>query len=292
MLTINGMVWVGAFLLVFMSGALAAVLVVGVVPDTMSAIVPTVDADPADSTAMPGLTPSQLYEMTIGEVSYERAEIIETWSSDENLIRVEQHTTLETVEVSSVVKVEVWSEYDRTHTGTGFFFAPGYVITANHVVDGHYDDYYGVRLSNGEGFYAEVLEVASGIDIAILLVPDLLDSHPPPIRYAEKAPVIGEWVMAMGYPWTNGFYTPPEFVLSVGTVSAYTSGGGGTSYTGPTIIANTDTGPGMSGTPVMNMWGEVVGIHVGASDNEPKRASLLPITAVIDYGYTYDEWSD
>ena len=269
-------------MLVFMSGALTAVLVVGVVPNTLPEIVPMVDADPADNTAMPGLTPSQLYEMTLA--------LEQVYISGEG-----PYLEHRTEEVSSVVLVEVIDEWGNPLRSSGFFFDNERVLTAAHVIeDAAFVDgirvYPGGRGGMSSHSYYEVdyVEVPRGADVAVLHVPAAEDL--PPMPYTMEYPVVGEWVMAMGYP-TSGWQNYGSVLRqSVGTVSAVDVFFGDLII--PAMVTSTLTASGMSGAPVVNLWGEVVGMHVGHMGEESGLAVVLrmeDILRVLEYESFYPE---
>lgn len=170
-------------------------------------------------------------------------------------------------------------------TGSGFFVAPGYVLTNRHVV----------KNGNGKAFVtskgmkhpqvAKVIAVSSGKneDYALLAVQIPRDADIavlPLARNVEKTEKVGAW----GYPHIVGkgdpayarllrgedFSAIPELSYSEGVVSAVLPNK-------PQIIVHTaPISPGNSGGPLVNEAGEVVGINtmIVLDDSSYRQASL------------------
>jgi S1-C subfamily serine protease len=134
----------------------------------------------------------------------------------------------------SVVRVR-----DAGGEGTGFAVGPGLVATAYHVVSGRTVS---VVLHNGE--CVKVVRVAAahpGKDVAILQIDDSKSVRPLPL--ASKLPEPSEHVASfrLDCGHLTGKVTGSDTVLVCTTLKVY---------------------PGWSGSPVVNMQGEVVGMNV------------------------------
>jgi S1-C subfamily serine protease len=159
--------------------------------------------------------------------------------------------------VDSVVVIHIHS---NNSFGAGFcldrFSFAGkntsFVVTADHVTDGGQLDRY--RLNSDA---AKVVSHAAKVspigeaysrdgpaDMAAFSCD--LDLTPLPI--AGKPPAVGESIFTLGHPLGN------EFTLSSGIISGYRFDGS------PRMQITAPISPGSSGGPVLNQWGEVVGL--------------------------------
>jgi len=145
--------------------------------------------------------------------------------------------------------------------GSGFIFRKdGYILTNNHVVSGADD--ISVKLPDGSQCKAEVVGLDKDTDIAVLKIN--LEAELPVAEFGDSDSLrVGEWVMAIGNPF-------PELGLdrtvTLGVVSA--KGRGNLNF-GPEdtpqyqnyIQTDASINPGNSGGPLVNIYGEVVGIN-------------------------------
>ena len=149
--------------------------------------------------------------------------------------------------------------------GSGVQVAPGYFLTAAHVLNGNPV----VVTSMGKEAPAEVLWASKEYDIALLraALPDVGVS---PLNCAQAQ--TGLSVKAIGNPG------PFEFVHSWGRIS-----NSDPKERGPwksTIIVDVTAGPGSSGGPVFDMKGGVVGIVVAYAPQFPGFMLVVPSQSV------------
>lgn len=146
----------------------------------------------------------------------------------------------------------------RSKRGSGFIIsADGYILTANHVVSGGVD--LEVRLPNRQRIGAKVIATDSVVDLAIIKVDKPQSLTVLPLGDSDSLRV-GEPVMAIGYPnpaASDG--TSSLGVIGWSTKSERNSLG--------FDLIQTDAGasPGVSGGPLINMRGHVVGMITRAS---------------------------
>jgi serine protease Do len=138
-----------------------------------------------------------------------------------------------------------------TGQGSGFFItADGYAVTNNHVVDKAQT--VEVTTDDGKTYSAKVIGTDPRTDIALIKVEGRNDF--PYVKLAEKAPRIGDWVLAVGNP----------FGLD-GTVTAgIVSGRGRDIGAGPYddfIQIDAPINKGNSGGPTFDMDGNVIGVN-------------------------------
>jgi len=137
--------------------------------------------------------------------------------------------------------------------GTGFIIngenGTYYVLTAGHVVrDGQQQ--FQVRTDSGEIRPVEIIIPLPGVDLALLQFASTRQYQP--VKLASETNMIQApaQIYILGYPANES--GDPQ--MPIGNV---------TSRSNSSIFHNVFTAPGMSGSPVLNGNGEVVGIHVG-----------------------------
>jgi S1-C subfamily serine protease len=146
---------------------------------------------------------------------------------------------------ASVVKVLVEGGH-----GSGIHIGNGWVLTANHVVEGKKN--IKLKSSHGDIQDVEVLWMSKARDVALLRAkrPDRLQSSP-----LICAPlVVGQRVTAEGSPGAA------EFVRFRGEVAGTERSAGPWLAIVPIDISG---GPGISGGPIFDEFGQVAGIYVG-----------------------------
>ncbi|KKN27412.1 hypothetical protein LCGC14_0864940 [marine sediment metagenome] len=141
--------------------------------------------------------------------------------------------------------------------GTGFFVTPDLIATAGHVTKNTQS--FEVMFSDGTRAKADFVHMESmeRCDVGFI---KLRSEHRKPRPYFNLGTKvkIGEELIILGYPWglNNGI------TLTQGVVSLY---GRGEPFFGTKLVLHTDTAswPGNSGSPVVDMDGECVGILIG-----------------------------
>lgn len=175
----------------------------------------------------------------------------------------------------------------KTHisTGSGFFVAPGYVVTNRHVVEKGAGKAFVTSRSMGHPAMAKVVAISRGKneDYALLAV-DMPENSAttvlPFARNVEKTEKVGAW----GYPDIVGkadpayarllagkdFSAVPELSYTEGVVSAVLP------RTPQIIVHTAPISPGNSGGPLVNEAGEVVGINtmITLDETSYRQASL------------------
>jgi len=157
-------------------------------------------------------------------------------------------------------------EARRRMPASGILYGGTTVLTADHVVER--DEDIRVLLPDGEGVRASLVGRDPGTDLAVLRLESPASEIAAP---ASRQARVGEFVLALGRPSSNGIQA------SLGVVSAIGSGirrvhrmrgkGGGFHGQHMTQVAEqyirTDAipYPGFSGGPLVNAAGEVVGIN-------------------------------
>lgn len=136
--------------------------------------------------------------------------------------------------------------------GTGFIFDPeGYVITNNHVIDGAED--IKIKLSSGEEITAEVIGRDPKTDLALLKLGK--KGQYPYLALGDSDQLkIGDWVVAIGNPFGL------DHTVTAGILSARGRSIGAGPYD-DFLQFDASINPGNSGGPLLNVYGEVIGIN-------------------------------
>ena len=138
-----------------------------------------------------------------------------------------------------------------TGQGSGFFIsADGYAVTNNHVVDKA--DTVEIVTDDGKTYAAKVIGTDSRSDVALIKVDGRSDF--PFVRFAEKAPRIGDWVLAVGNPFGLGG------TVTAGIVSARGRDIGAGPYD-DFIQIDAPVNKGNSGGPTFDIDGAVIGVN-------------------------------
>jgi len=137
----------------------------------------------------------------------------------------------------------------RQAAGSGFVVSPdGYIVTNNHVVDGATK--VKVSFDDQEEVDAKIVGTDARTDIALLKIEPKRPLTA--VKFAEKTPRVGEWVLAVGNPFGLGG------TVTAGIVSALARNIGGP-YDYMQIDAAVNHGN--SGGPAFNLEGDVIGVN-------------------------------
>ncbi|MCK0208993.1 Do family serine endopeptidase [Starkeya koreensis] len=135
--------------------------------------------------------------------------------------------------------------------GSGFFISnDGYVVTNNHVVDGASE--VDVTTTDGKSYTAKVIGTDPRTDVALLKVEG--KGNFPWVKLAEKAPRVGDWVVAVGNPFGLGG------TVTAGIVSARGRDIGSGPYD-DFIQIDAPINRGNSGGPTFGLDGDVIGMN-------------------------------
>jgi serine protease Do len=174
--------------------------------------------------------------------------------------------------------------------GSGFFIsADGYAVTNNHVVDKA--ESVEVTTDDGKTYTAKVIGVDPKTDIALIKVEG--GSNFPHVPLAEKAPRIGDWVLAVGNPFGLGG------TVTAGIVSARGRDIGAGPYD-DFIQIDAPVNKGNSGGPTFDVDGNVIGVNtaiyspsggsVGIAFAIPAETVKAVVTQLKDKGSVTRGW--
>ena len=166
--------------------------------------------------------------------------------------------------VGNNIRESVVHVSDSSSYGTGFFVSNnGCILTNAHVTDGN--NFVTIELSNGRKYTGTVIKEGNHIlnnransnafDLALVKIE--IDSVPIPISTVN--PDVDEMIILVGHPGELG-----TWVIAAGT------------YNGPAISAPSEHSfslpsvfGGSSGSPIVNMNGELVGVNWGSALDDP-----------------------
>lgn len=165
-------------------------------------------------------------------------------------------------------------------SGTGVVLDNGYVLTNAHVVEGTSNITVSAAGNNRVQLPAQLIGSSSCDDLALLKINDASDLTPA-ILGDSGALVIGEDVIAMGYPFGEQFGVDPT--VTKGIVSRLNVSRGDLP---PEAMLQTDAAisGGNSGGPLINLRGEVIGINTSSTVIDDSQNLNYAIN--IDYAKT------
>ncbi len=162
-------------------------------------------------------------------------------------------------------------EFKRKGLGSGFIISKdGYIVTNNHVVQKAKD--ITVILYNKEQYPAKVIGTDPKTDIALIKVEAKADHTVLPLGDSDKLRQ-GESVIAIGNPFglsetvTSGIVSAKARVIGAGPYDDF-------------IQTDASINPGNSGGPLINYYGEVVGINTAIVSSAQGIGFAVPINMV------------
>jgi len=143
-------------------------------------------------------------------------------------------------------------EYKSTSLGSGFIVSSdGYIVTNDHVIRNA--DEINVKLYDKKNYIARVVGRDPKTDVAVIKINA---SGLKPLKLGDSNKIkIGQWAVAVGNPFgLNG-------TLTVGVISAKGRSNLGIETYEDFIQTDASINPGNSGGPLLNIYGEVIGIN-------------------------------
>ena len=177
-----------------------------------------------------------------------------------------------------------------TGEGSGFFISPdGYAVTNNHVVD--HTKSVQVTTDDGTIYTAKVVGTDPKTDLALIKVDGKSDF--PYVKFADQAPRIGDWVVAVGNPFGLGG------TVTAGIVSARGRDIGAGPYD-DYIQIDAPINKGNSGGPAFNVNGNVIGVNtaiyspsggsVGIGFDIPADTAKMVVAQLEEHGHVTRGW--
>ena len=149
----------------------------------------------------------------------------------------------------SAVAIETFDAKGATLSrGSGFFISVDKIITNRHVIEK--SNRVEIHLMNGKKYTVRgVLAIDGEGDLALLQV-DVPPSSAPPLPLVQSAPQEGESIVVVGNPFGLEGSVSNGIVSAVREIPGY----------GKIIQITAPISPGSSGSPVVNMRGQVIGV--------------------------------
>ena len=177
-----------------------------------------------------------------------------------------------------------------TGEGSGFFIsADGYAVTNNHVVD--HAQSVQVTTDDGTIYTAKVVGTDPKTDLALIKVDGKKDL--PYVKFADRLPQVGDWVVAVGNPFGLGG------TVTAGIVSARGRDIGAGPYDDYVQI-DAPINKGNSGGPAFDVDGNVIGVNtaiyspsggsVGIGFDIPADTAKLVVAQLKDSGHVTRGW--
>jgi serine protease Do len=174
--------------------------------------------------------------------------------------------------------------------GSGFFIsADGYAVTNNHVVD--HAKSVQVTTDGGAVYTAKVIGTDPKTDLAVIKVDGKTDF--PFVKFANDAPRVGDWVVAVGNPFGLGG------TVTAGIVSARGRDIGAGPYDDYVQI-DAPINKGNSGGPAFDVSGNVIGVNtaiyspsggsVGIGFDIPAETAKLVVAQLEKTGHVTRGW--
>ncbi len=220
----------------------------------------------------------------------------------------EETATIKVVEqvvpavVSVIAKREYSGELVEVGGGTGFFVSTdGLVLTNKHVVNGSEGLIYSVLTNEGNEYEVEIVAKDNLLDLAVLQVTVEEEETIPefPVVELGDSDVIknGQTVIAIGNALSEYRNSVTKGVIS-GTGRRVVAG----SYYSTEVIEEaiqTDAAinPGNSGGPLINLFGQVIGVNTAISSAGEGLGFAIPINSakkivddIVEYGRIIRPW--
>jgi serine protease Do len=174
--------------------------------------------------------------------------------------------------------------------GSGFFISSdGYAVTNNHVVD--HASSVEVTTDDGTVYTAKVVGTDPKTDLALIKVDGKSDF--PFVKFADHAPRVGDWVVAVGNPFGLGG------TVTAGIISARGRDIGAGPYD-DYIQIDAPINKGNSGGPAFNVDGDVIGINsaiyspsggsVGIGFDIPADTAKMVVAQLEEHGHVTRGW--
>lgn len=160
-------------------------------------------------------------------------------------------------------------EYKSTSLGSGFIVSSdGYIVTNDHVIRNA--DEINVKLYNKKTYTAKIIGRDPKTDVAVIKINT---SGLKPLKLGDSNKIkVGQWAIAVGNPFgLNG-------TLTVGVISAKGRSNLGIETYEDFIQTDASINPGNSGGPLLNIYGEVIGINTAIVASGQGIGFAIPIS--------------
>ncbi len=161
------------------------------------------------------------------------------------------------------------SDQRERSLGSGFILsADGYILTNEHVVSGA--EQIKVRLTDQRVFPGKIVGVDPKTDVAVIKI-DATDQLPVAVLGDSDRLKVGQWALAIGNPFGL------DSTLTVGVISATGRTDVGIEDYENFVQTDASINPGNSGGPLLNIYGEVVGVNTAIVASGQGIGFAIPI---------------
>jgi len=166
--------------------------------------------------------------------------------------------------------------------GTGIIISSdGYILTNKHVIEDKTADYT-VFLVDGTELSARVIAVSDDTDLALIKV-EATDLVAADLGNSDEL-LVGQTVMAIGNSLNRYESTVTRGVISaIGREISAQSSNGDVVELDNVIQTDAAINPGNSGGPLLNLYGEVVGINTAIDSEGESIGFAIPINSAIEF---------
>lgn len=167
-------------------------------------------------------------------------------------------------------------EREGSSLGSGFVIdKEGLIITNNHVIQNATEIY--VKFDNGKEYSAEIVGRDPQTDVAVIKIINTNDKFTPVDMGDSDKIKVGHWAIAIGNPFGL------NSTMTLGIISA--TGRGSANLQGYADYIQTDASinPGNSGGPLIDIYGNVIGVNTAIISNSGGNIGLgfaIPINTV------------
>ncbi len=161
------------------------------------------------------------------------------------------------------------SEQRERSLGSGFILSEdGYILTNEHVVSGA--EQIKVRLTDQRVFPGQIVGVDPKTDVAVIKI-DAEEPLPAVVLGDSDRLRVGQWALAIGNPFGL------DSTLTVGVISATGRTDVGIEDYENFVQTDASINPGNSGGPLLNIYGEVVGVNTAIVASGQGIGFAIPI---------------
>ncbi|MEZ5045400.1 MAG: S1C family serine protease [Chitinophagaceae bacterium] len=175
-------------------------------------------------------------------------------------------------DVEQVKKKSLVPDYPSKYSGTGFAISQdGYVVTNLHVLNGFSKIF--VFTSDNKGHQSEVVATDEINDLAILKITESDFSFSNKLPYAIKKvnPNIAQRIYSLGFPKN-------DIVYNEGYISSVTGFEGDSNR----YQLELPSGPGVSGAPILDEFGNIIGIISGKQSESNGITFAIPSASLLN----------
>ena len=190
----------------------------------------------------------------------------------------------EFIEIAQDATLHIFCETEEEelpYAGSGFHIEVGeerYLITNAHVIEGCIDEAAELFVYDSDYnahsvqllAYRHFSDWRGDWDVAVLTGRDFGRA----LTIADNFPKSGHWSMTVGWPSVNGNWYQQ---IAPGQILGLSLDG--------VIVSDSVSAPGMSGGPVLNSNGELIGIHYARSFDETRRALAQPVANLCQVAF-------